>query len=108
MFKELKDKIQTKVEEQEENVDKNEKPKKEDLKIHQKKLLTNLGYMNSYQALAGARNLPNSTQRKFLASKAKLNSDRLENRVTLMEEIQTSRKDRKQLLQSNRKLVKSI
>ena len=94
-MKDLKEKIATKVEEFPEKEAEKKKKTKEDLKIHQKIFLTNIGYKNSYQALSGARGLPNSTQRKFLASKDKLNKDRLENRVTLMQDVESSRKDRK-------------
>lgn len=64
--------------------------------------------MNSYQALSGARNLPNSTQRKYHDKVDKTNLDRAGIRETLLADIEKSRKERKRELRHNRELVKSI
>ena len=78
------------------------------MKIHQKKLLTNVGYMNSYQALSGARNLPNSVQRKFLESKDLKNKQRFQVRKLLKEDIEVGRNERMKELQNNKETIKSI
>jgi hypothetical protein len=64
--------------------------------------------MNSYQALKGARNLPNLTQRKFLESKDKKKEDQNLIRENLLKDVEISKMQRKKELKHNRELIKSI
>ena len=75
-FEQFKSKIIEDYEDQKEEIEVKQKFQEALNCDYQKKLFINVGYYNSYKALRTARNIPNTTQREFLAIKTRIDRDR--------------------------------